>query len=182
MKNSRSIIILLLFILTLILNYFYGSYLYSKITNKGKIYEIGQVCSSSLKECENRYFKKYVDKINALSEKNTEFFADIIIKEDRKYYSGNCPCPYDRDVRGSSCGGRSSYSKNGQISYCYSRDVTNSQIRDKRKTSIQKAKTKLNSKVKKYTDFYYGKYLYCFIIIFYIIIWFYFRDKNDVKT
>ncbi|BAZ11985.1 hypothetical protein NIES4071_38130 [Calothrix sp. NIES-4071] len=41
----------------------------------------------------------------------------------RAAVSGSCQCPYDTDIRGSSCGGRSVYSKSGgQQPICYVKD------------------------------------------------------------
>jgi hypothetical protein len=49
----------------------------------------------------------------------------ILIDESIAAYSGNCPCPYNRDSRGRSCGRRSAYSREGGESpLCYAKDVT----------------------------------------------------------
>ena len=48
-----------------------------------------------------------------------------IIQQSIANYSGNCPCPYNRDRAGRSCGRRSAYSKPGGYSpVCYPGDVT----------------------------------------------------------
>lgn len=53
----------------------------------------------------------------------------ILIDESRAGYSGNCPCPYDRDSRGRSCGRRSAYSRaGGEEVLCFDRDVTKEMI------------------------------------------------------
>jgi hypothetical protein len=44
-------------------------------------------------------------------------------------YSGNCPCPYNLDRRGHSCGRRSAYSKQGGYApLCYPADVSKDMI------------------------------------------------------
>ncbi len=63
--------------------------------------------------------------------------ADIkqaIIRESIATYPGNCPCPYNVDRRGHSCGRRSAYSKPGGYSpICYPADVTPEMVRQYRK-------------------------------------------------
>ncbi|WP_077292066.1 SH3 domain-containing protein [Roseibium algicola] len=55
--------------------------------------------------------------------------AEILIKRSIAYYSGNCPCPYNRARNGSSCGRRSAYSRPGGASpLCYRSDVTKTMI------------------------------------------------------
>lgn len=52
-----------------------------------------------------------------------------IIAESIASYSGSCPCPYNTDRAGHSCGRRSAYSKPGGASpICYEQDVTQSMI------------------------------------------------------
>lgn len=54
-----------------------------------------------------------------------------IIEESINSYSGNCPCPYNVARNGSSCGGRSAYSRAGGASpICYPKDVTKEMIRE----------------------------------------------------
>lgn len=53
----------------------------------------------------------------------------ILIAESREAYSGNCPCPYDTDRAGRSCGKRSAYSRpGGEAPLCFDRDVTQPMI------------------------------------------------------
>lgn len=48
-----------------------------------------------------------------------------MIYESRSEYPGKCPCPYDVARNGSSCGGRSAYSrKGGYVPLCYESDIT----------------------------------------------------------
>jgi hypothetical protein len=48
-----------------------------------------------------------------------------IIQESLASYPGNCPCPYNVDRRGRSCGRRSAYSKpGGYAPICYVGQVT----------------------------------------------------------
>jgi len=49
----------------------------------------------------------------------------ILIDESIAAYSGNCPCPYNTDSRGRSCGRRSAYSREGgEAPLCYPKDVS----------------------------------------------------------
>ncbi|HEX8193232.1 MAG TPA: hypothetical protein VF552_10055 [Allosphingosinicella sp.] len=53
-----------------------------------------------------------------------------IIRESIAAYSGSCPCPYNTDRAGRSCGGRSAYSRpGGAAPICYPADVTPEMIR-----------------------------------------------------
>lgn len=49
----------------------------------------------------------------------------LLIDESIAAYSGNCPCPYNTDRRGRSCGRRSAYSREGgEAPLCYAKDVS----------------------------------------------------------
>jgi hypothetical protein len=62
----------------------------------------------------------------------------LIIKESIAAYKGSCPCPYNTDKAGKSCGARSAYSKPGGASpVCYEKDVTDKMIDDYRKKNRQ---------------------------------------------
>ena len=53
-----------------------------------------------------------------------------IIRESIAAYSGSCPCPYNTDRAGRSCGRRSAYSRpGGSAPICYPADVTPQMIR-----------------------------------------------------
>jgi hypothetical protein len=57
-----------------------------------------------------------------------------MIEESIESYSGNCPCPYNVARNGSSCGGRSAYSrKGGYAPLCYVSDISDKQARDWKK-------------------------------------------------
>jgi hypothetical protein len=48
-----------------------------------------------------------------------------LIERSIAMYSGNCPCPYNRDRAGRQCGKRSAYSRRGgEEPLCYAADVT----------------------------------------------------------
>lgn len=52
-----------------------------------------------------------------------------IVRESIAAYSGQCPCPYNVMRNGSSCGGRSAYSRpGGAAPLCYPRDVTEGEV------------------------------------------------------
>lgn len=54
-----------------------------------------------------------------------------IIQQSISSYPGNCPCPYNTDRAGRSCGRRSAYSRAGGYSpLCYPNDVTDEMIRN----------------------------------------------------
>jgi hypothetical protein len=60
-----------------------------------------------------------------------EDIRGAIIAESIRRYSGSCPCPYNVDRAGHSCGRRSAYSKPGGASpICYPADVTPKMIQD----------------------------------------------------
>jgi hypothetical protein len=54
-----------------------------------------------------------------------------MIRASTDAYDGNCPCAYDTDVRGRSCGRRSAYSRpGGESPLCYSKDITDEMVRE----------------------------------------------------
>lgn len=64
---------------------------------------------------------------------STARIKKILIKRSHAYYSGNCPCPYNRTSRGHKCGKRSAYSRPGGASpLCYNSDVTARMVADYR--------------------------------------------------
>jgi len=53
-----------------------------------------------------------------------------IVRASIESYSGNCPCPYNTDRAGRSCGRRSAYSRPGGYSpKCYASDVTAAEVK-----------------------------------------------------
>ena len=53
-----------------------------------------------------------------------------IIQSSINDYPGNCPCPYNTDRAGRSCGRRSAYSRAGGYSpKCFPEDVTAAEVR-----------------------------------------------------
>ncbi len=57
-----------------------------------------------------------------------------LVSQSINNYSGNCPCPYNTARNGSSCGGRSAYSRDGgETPLCYASDVSTSMVRQYRK-------------------------------------------------
>lgn len=52
-----------------------------------------------------------------------------MIKQSIAAYPGNCPCPYNTARNGSSCGGRSAWSRGGgHAPLCYPADITKAQV------------------------------------------------------
>ncbi len=59
----------------------------------------------------------------------------LLIEESIDSYSGNCPCPYNTASNGSSCGGRSAWSRaGGQEPLCYPKDVSADMVQQYRAT------------------------------------------------
>jgi SH3-like domain-containing protein len=57
--------------------------------------------------------------------------VQALIRESLASYPGNCPCPYNTDRAGRSCGRRSGWSKGGGYSpLCYPTDVTDGMINE----------------------------------------------------
>lgn len=53
----------------------------------------------------------------------------ILVRQSISRYSGSCPCPYNRDRAGRSCGRRSAYSRPGGASpLCYPGDVSDAAV------------------------------------------------------
>lgn len=53
-----------------------------------------------------------------------------IVRASIENYPGNCPCPYNTDRAGRSCGRRSAYSRPGGYSpKCYPSDVTAAEVK-----------------------------------------------------
>lgn len=66
----------------------------------------------------------------ALSDAN---IRTLLIQQSINAYPGNCPCPYNAARNGSSCGGRSAYSRGGGYApLCYPKNVTKAMIADYR--------------------------------------------------
>jgi hypothetical protein len=62
---------------------------------------------------------------------STEEIKQRMISESLRQYSGSCPCPYNTDRAGRSCGRRSAYSKPGGASpLCYPGDISSSMVED----------------------------------------------------
>lgn len=56
-----------------------------------------------------------------------------IIRASLASYPGNCPCPYNSDRAGRSCGARSAYSRPGGYSpKCYASDVSAGEVKSYR--------------------------------------------------
>jgi hypothetical protein len=63
----------------------------------------------------------------------------VLIRESIASYAGNCPCPYNRDRAGRSCGRRSAYSRpGGAAPLCFAEDVTTKMVDDYRAKTGQR--------------------------------------------
>ena len=153
------------------LNHFYGSMAYATVLGQEELYAIGKLCDSSRSECETTYFKTQLDEIDQLNKKDRKYFSSMLIREDHVGYSGNCPCPYNGDVRGYSCGGRSSYSRGGQISYCYHSDVSDGQVESKRASIISDVREEIDDGVRAGLGVYNQKWTLGLIGVFGSLVW-----------
>jgi len=55
-----------------------------------------------------------------------------IVEESIAAYPGRCPCPYNVTRNGSSCGGRSAWSKKGGYApICYENEVSREMVRER---------------------------------------------------
>ena len=174
--NQKQVAIIILFLATAVVNFMYGPALYAKVFRKQAAYDIGKACVVSLSDCEQTYFQDYLNRIDDLYGQPRTYFSGIIIQNDRIGYGGNCPCPYNTDSRGYSCGGRSSYSKSGQISYCYDSDVPDARVSELKDTMLTQAKQALNNAEQGDIGVYQEPYTFLFIFVIYGI-WFY-RTRN----
>ncbi|QDQ25499.1 hypothetical protein FNU76_03525 [Chitinimonas arctica] len=63
------------------------------------------------------------------TQKSDAQIRQAIMQESKAGYPGNCPCPYNADARGRSCGKRSAWSRGGGYApICYEREVTKDMI------------------------------------------------------
>jgi hypothetical protein len=54
----------------------------------------------------------------------------VLIAASIRSYPGSCPCPYNSDRAGRSCGRRSAYSRpGGQSPRCYEADISDDEVR-----------------------------------------------------
>jgi len=68
-------------------------------------------------------------KKKAATKLSTNKIKEALIQRSHAYYSGNCPCPYNRTSSGRRCGKRSAYSRPGGASpLCYKSDVTDQMV------------------------------------------------------
>ena len=65
------------------------------------------------------------------AEMSDDAVRESIVRDSVAAYPGNCPCPYNTDRAGRSCGERSAWSRGGGYSpICYTREVTDEQVRE----------------------------------------------------
>lgn len=78
-----------------------------------------------------------------------------IIQQSLSTYPGNCPCPYNTDRAGRSCGKRSAYSKpGGYAPLCYSSDVSDEMVsayRAKHKAEEQVLSQRIDNLISSYS-------------------------------
>jgi hypothetical protein len=65
----------------------------------------------------------------AAAELSNDEIRRLLIGQSLAQYSGNCPCPYNVDRAGRTCGKRSAYSKpGGYAPLCFPSDVTQEMV------------------------------------------------------
>jgi len=70
----------------------------------------------------------------ALAQRSDAQIRREIIRQSIASYPGSCPCPYNTDRAGRSCGRRSAYSRpGGYAPKCYPRDVTAAEVAEFRR-------------------------------------------------
>lgn len=63
------------------------------------------------------------------SQQTDQQIRQQIIQQSISSYRGSCPCPYSTARNGTSCGGRSAYSRaGGHQPKCYPKDVSDAEI------------------------------------------------------
>jgi hypothetical protein len=66
----------------------------------------------------------------------------LMIKESIDAYPGNCPCPYNSASNGSSCGGRSAWSRAGGAEpLCYPSDISADMVAEYRTSHPEVARS-----------------------------------------
>ncbi len=62
----------------------------------------------------------------------------VIVRQSRRGYKGDCPCPHNRDASGRRCGPQSAYSRPGGHSLkCYPKDVSDAEVVRFRKAALR---------------------------------------------
>jgi hypothetical protein len=90
------------------------------------------------------FFLAFVAPLSAQTAKPASRPTDSQIKEQIVQlsiasYAGSCPCPFNRDRAGRSCGRRSAYSRpGGAAPLCYAEDVTAKMVADFRAARAEK--------------------------------------------
>lgn len=79
--------------------------------------------------CEQGYLKRGIRCI-AISAATDKEIRALLIAESIAGYSGSCPCPYNADRAGRSCGRRSAYSRpGGRSPRCYEGDIPDAEVK-----------------------------------------------------
>ena len=80
-------------------------------------------------ECASGYLERGARCVSIAQATDSEI-RRYLIRESISSYSGNCPCPYNADRAGRSCGRRSAYSRaGGAMPLCYEADVSAADVR-----------------------------------------------------
>ncbi len=78
--------------------------------------------------CQERYERRGLSCVHYSKLTDGEVRA-VIVRQSRRGYKGDCPCPHNRDASGRRCGPQSAYSRAGGRSVkCYHKDVTDAEI------------------------------------------------------
>jgi hypothetical protein len=81
----------------------------------------------------NDGFLKRSNACIAICQATDDEIRQLLIAQSIRSYAGSCPCPYNRDRAGRSCGRRSAYSRpGGRSPQCYPSDVSDEAVRQAR--------------------------------------------------
>ena len=87
--------------------------------------------------CDSGYAKRQQSCVPLADASDAEVRQQMV-DESIASYSGNCPCPYNVDRAGRSCGRRSAYSRPGGASpLCYVGDITDEAVTAYRKLNTR---------------------------------------------
>ena len=79
--------------------------------------------------CNDGYIKRGRTCVGVANATDSEV-RKLMIARSLAGYSGNCPCPYNTDRAGRSCGRRSAYSRPGGASpLCYDNDISAASVK-----------------------------------------------------
>ena len=90
------------------------------------------------RKCNAGYIERQASCVSVIDATDNEI-KGYLVAQSVASYSGNCPCPYNFDRAGRSCGRRSAYSRpGGKSPLCYERDVSDAEVQGARASARKK--------------------------------------------